>query len=53
MTEKGVLIIGQFFNDFSGHYILPVTPVGSVVCIISKDSVHITFDWDHEITECP
>ena len=29
MTAKGALMIGQFFNDFSGHYVLTAAPEGS------------------------
>ena len=26
MSTKGDLMSGQFFNDFSGHYVLPAMP---------------------------
>ena len=29
ISAKGALMIGQFFNDFSGHYILAAAPKGS------------------------
>ena len=42
MTAKGAVMIGQFFNDFSGHYVLPATPKGSAFTSLGRIIFQIT-----------